>query len=104
MKRSTQLAELKTPVKRSTLHKLTARCAFWRTMVANQTNKGLRITWVKNNPLTSFRQGCCSPHRKLARLFIGSGSGYCSRFVSLFFLLLEIVVEEGVGEGGGVLN
>ena len=47
MKRSTQLAELKTQVKHHTLHKVTVRGALGREMVVNRTKKSLRITWVK---------------------------------------------------------
>ena len=53
MKRSTQLAELKTQVKHNTLHKVTARGGKGSKMVANQTKQSLRITWVK----TTHRQG-----------------------------------------------
>ena len=48
MKRSTQLAELKTQVKYNTLHKVTARGGGKGSkMVANQAKQSLRITWVK---------------------------------------------------------
>ena len=47
MKRSTQLAELKTHVKHNTLHKVTARGGLGRKMGVNRTQKSLRITWVK---------------------------------------------------------
>ena len=47
MKRSTQLAELQTPVKHKTLHKATARGALGRKMGVDRTKKSLRITWVK---------------------------------------------------------
>ena len=47
MKRNTQLAELKTQVKRNTLHKVTARGALGRKMVVNRTKKSLLIAWVK---------------------------------------------------------
>ena len=47
MKRSTQLAELKTTVKHNTLQKVTARGGKGTKMVANQTKQSLRITWVK---------------------------------------------------------
>ena len=39
MKPNTQLAELKTPVKHNTLHKLAARGALGRKMVVNRTKK-----------------------------------------------------------------
>ena len=52
MKRTTQLAEVKTQVKHNTLHKVTAWGGKGSKMVANQTKQSLRITWVKtNNPL-----------------------------------------------------
>ena len=47
MKRSTQLAELKTQVKRNTLDKVTALGALGRKIVVNRAKKSLRITWVK---------------------------------------------------------
>ena len=47
MKRSTQLAELKTRVKHNTLHKVTARGGKGNKMLVNQTKQSLRITWVK---------------------------------------------------------
>ena len=48
MKRSTQLAELKTQVKHNTLlHKVTARGGKGSKVVANQTKQSLRITWAK---------------------------------------------------------
>ena len=47
MKRNTQLAELKTQVKRNTLHKVAARGGLATKMVVNRTKKSLRITWVK---------------------------------------------------------
>ena len=52
MKRSTQLAELKTRVKHNTLHKVTARGGKGSKMVANQTKQSLGIHHVgENNPL-----------------------------------------------------
>ena len=47
MKRSTQLAELKTQVIHNTLHKVTARGGKGSKMVANRTKQSLRITLVK---------------------------------------------------------
>ena len=47
MKRSTQLAELKTQVKHNTLHKVTARGGKGSEVVANRIKQSLRITWVK---------------------------------------------------------
>ena len=59
MKRSTQLAELKTEVKHNTLHKVTVRGALGTKMVVNRTKKSLRrITWVKTTHWKYNRTNC----------------------------------------------
>ena len=58
MKRNTQLAELKTPVKHNTLHKVTALGTLGRKMVVNRTKQSLRIMWVKTTHCPCFLPLC----------------------------------------------